>query len=870
MRSQSPWPTRLLDYILPADLRHLTGDLEEEYNRNRERMGNRRALIRLCLQILRSLPFFMGQALKWNFVMIAHYLKTALRLTKKHFGFSLINILGLAASMAVCLLILLFIVDQKSYDRFHEDYDRIYRVISDFNSPSLNAAERYATTPAELANVLETNYPGVREAVHVRNDFQGEFRHGNQDLSLSGLYASPDFFRLFGFELLAGNPKTALREPGSIILTAESARRLFGEETDPLGKSIEAMGDRTYTVTGIVDSGVKSHIDFQSLVSYSTVTATPEGRERMDNWTRSIYNSYTYLRLEEGAEERLSERFPELISDNFTTSGDDVALEGLHLQSVTSINLGPALWNEIGMIMPNFILWFLIGFGVVVILVACFNYVSLTVARGLNRSREVGVRKVLGAARSNILKQFLTESVLIALLALLFALLILNWLLPQFNSLYLINFTENQIALNLFGEYWIYILFFLFSVLIGVLAGFYPALRFTSFQPAGVLQGARTAGRGSQKTLKKGIAICQFTISIVFIITTLVLLQQFRYMSDIDYGFEYGPLVNVQLQDIPFERFEQNLSGHPGVASISASNVVPALGSWHGVWVKSDSVSDQIRGAHFTVAPDYLNTMGLNLVSGRNFNPERGADSVKTALLSRSAVNALGLGNPKAAVGATITVNETNVEVIGVTENFVTVDPLEGFEPAILRYNPDRFQYAVVRVHPGSKEAFTSDLEQQWAELGSVHTPKYQLFSDQINNNPTITIFRDFIKVFSLIAFFTIMISCLGLLGMAMFSAENRVREIGVRKVFGATRRQIVYLLSKEYLAMIAIAILVATPLAWMLNHFWLSFMSNSVTLGPAIFLIGIIGCSGLALLTVASQALRAARVKVVDNLRSE
>lgn len=870
MRSQSPWPTKLLDYFLPADLRHLTGDLEEEYNRNREIMGNRRALARLCLQILRSLPFFMGQALKWNIVMIVHYLKTALRLTKKHLGFSLINIMGLAASMAVCLVILLFIVDQKSYDRFHEDYNRIYRVISEFNSPNASMAERYATTPAELADILEADYPGVREAVHIRNDFQGEFRYAEQALSLTGLYASPDFFRLFGFELLAGNQETALEDPGSIILTPESARRLFGEETEPLGKSIEAMGDRTYTVTGIVDSGVKSHIDFESLVSYSTVTATPEGRDRMQNWTRSIYNSYTYLRLEEGAEERLSEQFPELISDNFNASGNNVALEGLHLQPVTSINLGPSLSNEIGMVMPNFILWFLIGFGVIVILVACFNYVSLTVARGLNRSREVGVRKVLGAARSNILKQFLTESVFIALLALLFALLILNWLLPQFNSLYLINFTENQIALNLFGQYWIYILFFLFSVLIGVLAGFYPAWRFTSFRPAGVLQGARTAGRGSQKTLKKGIAVIQFTISIVFIITTLVLLQQFRYISDIEYGFDYERVVNVQLQDVPFERFEGNISSHPGVASISASNVVPSLGSRHGVWVKSDSVAEQIRGAHFTITPDYLNTMGINLISGRNFIPDRGSDSINTALLSRSAVKDLGLGNPEAAVGATITVNETDVKVIGVTENFVTVDPLEGFEPAVLRYYPDRFQYAVVKVDPGSKETFTSHLEQEWAELGSAHTPKYQLFSEQIHNNPTIVVFRDFVKVFGLIAFFTIMISCLGLLGMAMYSAENRVREIGVRKVFGATRRQIVYLLSREYVIMVAIAILVATPLAWMLNNFWLSFMSNSVTLGPAIFLIGILGSSGLALLTVASQAMRAARVKVVDNLRSE
>lgn len=870
MKPQSPWPAKLLDRFLPSDLRHLTGDLEEEYHRNRKEMGSARAMGRLCVQILRSLPYFAGQALKWNFVMILHYLKTGLRITRKHLSFSLINILGLAASLAVCLLILLFIVDQKSYDRFHENHGQLYRVISNFDSPSNSYAEGYATTPADLAKTLENNVPGVSQAVHIRDTFQGEFRYGEESLSIGGLFASPEFFEMFGFTLLRGNPETALEEPGSIVLTPESARRLFGEETDPLGKSITALGDRDYTVTGIIDSGEKTHMDFESLVSYRTLAGRADRQERINTWTRSIYNSYTYLRIDKSAADRLRGQFPEIIANHYTHADEGVALEDFQLQPITAINLGPALSNEIGMIMPDFILWFLVGFGTVIILIACFNYVSLTVARGLNRSREVGVRKVLGAFRSSILKQFLTESVLIALLALLFAVVILNWLLPQFNSLFLVNFTESQIGFNLFSDYWIYALFFLFSVLIGLLAGFYPAWRFTSFQPASVLQGVRTTGGGSQKTLKKVITVSQFTLSIVFIITTIILFQQFRYMTETDYGFDYENVVNVALQDVPFERFEEAMGTHPQVRQIAASNVVPALGSRHGIWVESDSIPEQIRGAHFTVTPEYLDAMGLRLVSGRNFDRDRGSDSLKTALLSRSAVNALGLESPPAALGSVITVDTTDVEVIGVIENFVTVDPLGGSEPAILRYVPQRFQYAVVKTSATGGEAFLSDLESRWTNLGSIYTPKYQIYSEQINENPIIVVFRDFIKVFGLVALFSILISCLGLLGMAMYSAENRVREIGVRKVFGATRRQIILLLSREYLVMIAIAVLIGAPLAWLINNFWLSAVSNSISLGPMIFAVGILGTTLLALLTISSQAMRAARVKVVDNLRSE
>lgn len=866
----TPFIIKVLDVLLPHDLHHLIGDLEEEYHWNKNNEGRSYAYLSLWSQVLRSIPYFILQSLIWNTVMILNYLKVTWRGIKKHKSFSLINILGLAASMAVCLLIMLFIIDQRSYDRFHEHADRIYRVNSDFKSGGNNESILYATSPADLAAKLEEEIPAVEEAVRLRGNYSGEIRVGEKTFNLNGVFTDGDFFKVFDFELLKGDPQTALSEPGNIVLSPETAKKLFDSD-DPMGKVLTGLGDRDYTVTGIVNTEVKTHFNFEVLVSYASLTSKTALTESLSDWKNNIYQSYTYLKIKEQAQEdNLTSQFPSLISRHYQDEEGENIINSFVLQPLTKINLGPIISNEVGNSIPGIIAWFLIGFALIIILIACFNYVSLTIAKALNRGKEVGVRKVLGAFRSNVIKQFLTESVIIAILALLFSIAILKWLLPEFNSLFIINMSENQIDLSLFNHYWVYIFFLMFSVFVGVLAGIYPAVYLSSFQPSKVLKGISSIKGLSAIAIRKTIIVSQFTFSLVFIITAIILFKQFNFMVNVDHGFNSEHIINVALQDVSYERFESRYANHTDVISMAASSKVPALGSITGAWINSESLTDPIRGHSFDVDENYIQTMGLNLLTGRNFNPEIGSDSTDAAILGKSAVNKLGLGSPTEALGKPVEINDASYTIIGVIDDFISANPLRSKDPILMRYNPDNYYYAVVKIRAGETASFANYLESTWLDLNSVYSLKYKIFNEQLQESPILVLFGDFLKVLGLIAVFSVLISCLGLLGMAMYSAENRIKEIGIRKVLGATSGNIVYLLSKEYLFLVGIAVVIGTPLAWFINNLWLQQVSNKTAIGPVIFIAGVLGTVLLAMLTIGSQTLRAAKANSIQNLQSE
>jgi len=866
----SPLICRILDILLPKDLHHLVGDLEEEFHQVKNYRGSFRAHLYLWRQFLLTLPFFLFESIKWNLIMIKNYLKITWRNIRKHKSFSLIKILGLSISMAVCLLIILFIYEQKSYDRFHEYADRIYRVTSNLKSSHNNTAEYYATSPASLPDLIRKQVPSVGKTLHLRSTFHEDVRFDNKEVSLDGIYTEPAFFELFSFDLLQGNPKTALNEPDNIILTLESARKIFGE-ADPMGKVIHEIGGQSYTVAGIIEKRKRTHIRFDALISYSTLTANPKKLEDLQNWKRSIYNSYTYLLLNEDTDpNRVEAQINSLISSHFEQEGDEMFIRNFDLQALTGINFGPIFSNEIGIVFPAIIGWFLAGFALIIILIACFNYVSLTVSRAIKRSKEVGVRKVMGAYRSNVLKQFLIESVLISLIALVFASAILRWLLPEFNSLMMINFTESQIPVDFWSNYTVYAIFILFSIFVGISAGLYPALYLSSFNPARVLKGTTGIRKISGQAIRKILIVTQFSFSILFIITSLILARQFDHMVNTDYGFNREGIINVTLQDVPYERFRNKMKSYPEVEQISAISHIPAVGQTWGVWLNSDSISEKLRGHSFYVDEHFIRTAGLNLIAGRNFNPARASDTTSAVIISNETARQMQLGSPNTALGKTITVDEEEKQVIGIIDNFVSASPLEKGNPIILMNDPDRFHYAVIKVDSGHLSSFTSTLEQIWTKMGSLHMLKYKYLDQQLRESPMITIFVDFLKIIGLVTVFSVFISCLGLLGMALYSAENRVKEIGIRKVLGATAQDIVYLLSREYMVLIGIAIFIGTPLAWFVNRLWLQAVSNKAEFGIWVFLAGIFGTVLLTLITVGSQGLRAARANSINNLRSE
>ncbi|HET8865405.1 MAG TPA: ABC transporter permease [Gracilimonas sp.] len=864
---------QFLEKILPPDLHHLIGDLEEEFNQNINSEGLAKARFYFWSQLIRSLPWFILQFLTWNTTMFLNYLKVGWRNMKKHTGFSLINVLGLAASLSVCLLMILFIIDQKSFDRFHENSDRIVRITSDIYHSVGEGVSSYATSPASLANTLEEQYPEVEKTVRAKSQFSGSFRYSGLDIAFSGIYADPNFLDVFSFKLLQGDPNTALDEPGSVLLTPDAAEKIFGKD-DPLGKVITRVGNKDYTVTGIIDESQKTHFDFEAIASYSTLTSDPDWDNHFSKWNNTLWSSYTYVLMNEGSdydafETKIQEQIPLQYSDVQTGASQ---LSALGVQPITAISLGPILSNEIGMVMPGVIAWFLIGFTIIITLIACFNYVSLTVARALNRSKEVGVRKVHGAYRASVIKQFIVESVMIALFALVFSTVLLRWLLPEFNGLYIMNLLGNQIEPSMLLQPEVLLAFIGFAVVVGILAGLYPSIYLSSFNPAQVLKGIKhTRGISGQK-LKKIITVGQFTFSIIFISTSLILFQQFRHLVDTDYGFERESIVNVMLYDIPFNQLKDKLVQNPDVQSVAATSLVPASNSIYGVNVTSEYQPDIVEGHSFRIDENFIQTLGLNLVAGRNFNPEMSTDSSSAVIISTEMVKQLNFESPQQTIGETISIENEDQQstVVGVVENFISSDPLSSNDPIALFYEPNLARFAVVKTMPGKTISFVNDLEHTWESMNSTYALKFTILDDQLKENPSLTVFIDFIKVLGLVAGFSIFISCLGLLGLAIYSSENRVKEIGIRKVLGASVNQLVFTLSKEYLWMILTAIIISIPASWFINSLWLQNVSNKADFGISIHIAGALIASALALLTISTQTLRAAKTNPVKNLRSE
>jgi len=800
--------------------------------------------------------------------MLKNYIKIAIRTLLKHKSFSAINILGLAMSMSVCLLILLFIVDQKSYDRFHEHSDRIYRVYSDYKAAINPSSQLYATAPINMARLLRQGYTGVEEAIQIRK-FGGQGQW--EAVGLSGLYAEVSFFKMFSFTLAAGDAGTALAEPYTLVLAPEAAVRLFGSE-DVLGQTL-TIGEDAYRVTGLLDEPPgPSYLKFEALVSFATLETAAQHQGLFATWQSANRHSYTFLLLQEGiAPETVEAGFPALIEQHYP--GNDKAwLEGLYLQALTDINLSPKfIGNQLSFAMPGVFTYFMGVLGLMIMLAACFNYMSLSVARALTRAREVGMRKVVGAVRGQIVRQFMSEAVVAALVSLLVAVFFLFWLLPKFNQLWFLTLGESQITINPFEEYRVYLLFIGFSVLVGLLAGLYPALYLSRFSPVKVLKGVlRSRGR-SGLMLRKVLVVMQFGLSLFFFITALLIYQQFRFMAEADFGFESEGIVNVQLYDVRYDVLRQQMESHPDVIRISAASLMPMQGSRSDLWMQTEAMEQPEKGYRISIDYHFLDNLGLTLLAGRNFSSDFSLDSASAVILNRRALQRLHLGEPQQALGKTLTLfDDWSVEVVGVVEDFHTNALAMDIDPIVLTYEPARFRVANIRVRSGSLPGVLAHLRQTWTQIGTTYELDYERFTVQIEQEPMIMIFKDLMYIVGLIAGFAVLIACLGLLGMATYTAESRVKEVGVRKVLGASVSEIVLLLSKDFLKLIAVAVVLAVPLAWFVNKLWMQQFAFRVGLGPSVFVLGVGALLVLALATIGSQATRAALANPADTLRYE
>jgi len=808
--------------------------------------------------------------------MLKNHLKIALRTLRRHKGYAFINIVGLAVGMACCLLIVRYVQDERSFDRFHEQADRIYRLVEDRGTRDARdqgSVRHLASTSYEVGPLLHDGYPeAITHAVRFYRQtaliVRDEARTFQEDRLF---FADSAVFDAFSFRLLRGDPATALDAPYTLVLTASTARKYFGDE-DPIGQVLRYEGRQDFEVTGVVeDVPANAHFHFDLLASYASLkTFMP--------WTQSHWQwppIHTYLKLAAGVEAAtVQAQLPGFI---LQYGGEEQAAErSFALQPLTDIHLHSQREDELA---PNgdiASVYLFSAIALFILLLACINFMNLTTARGASRAWEASMRKVMGAGRLQLVRQFLSEAMLQALLALVLALVLVEWLLPVFNVL-----SGKALTFQLFSGWLIPAALIGLVLGIGVLAGSYPALYFSGFQPVAMLKGM--SGRDGSATLRKALVVFQFAVSCALIIGTGVVYSQLQYLQHKKLGFDKEHVVAIDLIDYPdrinYERLKQALLQHPGVVSVAASSTIPGreTPSNYPIVPEGTRPEDGTRIPTLAVDHDFIATFNLALAAGRSFSKAFPTDTSEALLLNETAAERLAWTDP---VGKKITLSydhptrgfvQKEGTVVGIVKDFHQASLHRAIDPLLLHVLPPSqfFYYLSVRIRPEDVPATLAFLETQWKAYSTSGYPFSYTFMDAAFD----ALYRAEARFGDVVAYFSglaILIACLGLFGLAAFTTERRTKEIGVRKTLGASIPSIVALLSKDFLKLVLIAFVLAAPLAYFAMTHWLHAFAYRIEISWPIFL-----CAGLvallvALLTVSYQAIRTALTDPVKALRYE
>lgn len=800
--------------------------------------------------------------------MLKNYLKIALRHLRRHKGYSLINIAGLAVGMACCLLILLYVQDELSYDRFHAGAEHIYRVPVSIDTRGVPT--HFAPVMGPLADALRQDHDdAIDEVVQVlpMGTVLVQTTDGEAHYEERTYLVDANFFRIFSYPLLHGDPATAFSQPNEVVLTRANAVKYFGVE-DAIGQRLEVNGNPVLVSGVLADLPRNSHFQPELLGSLDIV----RNRPFMQNWHATML--YTYIKTAPGVNAALLEPKLRHIADRYV--GEAIRSNNQEytfaLQPITDIHLHSHLRYELEANSYVAYVYIFTAVALLILVIACINFMNLATARSARRSREVGMRKVAGAHRQQLVWQFLGESILLSLLALLLALLLVELFLPAFNAL-----AAKTLQFKIMENGTLAIALLVIAIVTGGLAGSYPAFFISAFQPVAVLKGQNTAGstsaRGGAHRLRQVLVVLQFAISIVLIAGTLVISSQLHYLRAQQLGFEKEQVLVLAARggNALAERFETvkaELLRLPGVVAASASHSVPGRGVSNNLMNLREQRDNRVQMNLLFVDPDFLDTYGIELVAGRNFSAAMPTDlGGKVALMNEAAVRAFGWHDPAAAVGQQMG-GFTGPQNIGVVRDFHYKSLHEAVEPLMLLVLPSNFQYLSLRIAPGDTRALISALEQQWKTLMPGTPFEYFFLDDDYDKQYQAEARLG--EVFNAFAGLAIFIACLGLLGLASFSAEQRTKEIGIRKVLGATVANVTGLLSREFVWLVLIANALAWPVAWFAINLWLQNFAYRVEIGWWVFVLA----GGLALLialvTVSTQAIKAALVNPVDSLRSE
>ncbi|MBS1555708.1 MAG: ABC transporter permease [Bacteroidetes bacterium] len=805
--------------------------------------------------------------------MLFNYLKTAIRSLWRHRFFSSINIIGLAVAMSICMGIIMLVADQLSYDRYNTNAARIYRINTigvDDQGRTIDQQENAAST-MRLRQELEEAYTGIEKVVRIKRGFGNnwlEFEGQDVNIPLTGFFADPEVFDLFQYEFLYGNSTTALKEPFSVVLTHKAAKKLFKEE-NPVGLTIKVGRKHTYTVTGVLkDTPNKSHIVFEGLASMSSeksILNEKEYKDDMESWT-NIWNGWTYILLEQGKSTADIQRHLDQIYQQHIAKINNPGLykAKFKLQPLLGITLG-MFNNPIGPGLPLVFVYFLSGLAAVILLTSCFNFTNLSIARSLTRAREIGVRKVTGAARWQIFSQFLTESILVAMVALAIALVLLIAIKPLILQL---NFAR-IFRWDLQTNYIVYAIFIVFATVVGVLAGLFPAVVLSGFQPVKVLKNLNGIKLFSRMGMRKVLLVSQFSLSLFFIITVIVMYNQLNLFVHQSHGFNMDNNILVRLNGTSRETFKNELTKYNNIISVSGASHIPAAGTSYGNGFKRSLQEHAWTSfGYFFVDEDYINNMDLKLKAGKFFDSGAGESNKNLIVINEAAVKKMQFGTALDAVGEELIfeADSSRKTIIGVVADYNHRDLTHTLDPLALMYDADRLNLVQVR-YAGTFEQAAKTVERAWAAVNPGVKVDYKEVESEVKQFYEI-VFGDIVKVLGVIAFLAILISCLGLLGMATYTTETRIKEISIRKVLGSSSGALVLLLSKGFVVILALAVVIGVPLAYFANNLWLQLIAYHTTIDLTVILIGVAALILFGIITIGSQTIRATFVKPVENLK--
>lgn len=806
--------------------------------------------------------------------MIKNYIRIAFRNILKYRGYSVINIFGLAIGIACCLLIMLFVKDELSYDRHYENSERIYRLTV---KGVLGDNEFFgAVSCPPLAKTLVHEMPEVEDAVRIRSFGFPVLRYQDKVFSEERFYsADPSFFRIFDCEFIAGDPEQALQEPLSVVITESMAKKYFGNE-NPMGKLLNQDKRRDYIVTGVIkDPPTATHFHFDFI---GTMKSYPQAEQDHD-WLSNNY--YTYILLKEGTdykqvegklEELIRKYVAPYVQKAFGTSFDKLLQGGnsynYYLQPLTSIHLYSDLQNEFE---PNGTAAYVYIFSFIAIMIlgiACINFMNLATARSANRSREIGIRKTLGSTRAQLIRQFLIETILMSLIALFIAVILVELSLTPFNRLVGKSIQAAYIDNILFIPILIIV-----AVTVGILAGIYPAFYLSAFDPIKIFRKTSSV-KSSGSLLRNGLVILQFSISIILFIGTMVVYSQLNYIREKKLGFDKEQVLVIQKTDdigSQIGSFKEQLKSLPGVVSVSNSNTL--MGEQFG------SEGWQLPGQQAN-EPDLLwdldsdyefaRTYGIQMSRGRFYSEDWHTDH-SAIVLNETAVRAIGIkDDPIGKELVRLDDDSRKFNIIGVMKDFHFESLQQSIKPAaILLFGPKEFgKYVSVRLTPGNLDEKIDAVKNIWRRFAGNQAFEYFFFDEQFSKTyKTEERTGTIATIFSLLAIF---VACLGLLGLSSFATEQRTKEIGIRKVLGATSGGIVVLLSREFIKWVLFANLAAWPAAYFIMRKWLQDYAYRIDLNFAPFLISAVLALIIAAVTIGYQALKAAAANPVSSLKYE